>query len=205
MIAKIQERYAKESACSNLGCGSTIDFLEIRQGEDILDLGSGRGAETIQAAIQTGQNGSATGLDITTEMVEAARLSAQNADITNAQFIYGDIESLPFNDNSFHAVISNCVINHAKNKNKVYQEIMRVLKRGGRFVVSDAVTKVPLPLDIKNDPEAWAQCFGGAITEEEYLQSIQAAGFHKIEILSRREYSKNGFDFSSLTIRAIKQ
>lgn len=94
--------------------------------------------------------------------------------------------------------MSNCVINHAKDKKAVYDEIFRVLKSGGRFVISDAVTKFPLPLEIKNGPEAWAQCFGGYVTEDEYLDNIRNAGFEKITILKRRDYLKNNYDFTSL-------
>ena len=200
----IQARYAKESSSCNLGCGSNIDLLAIKPGETILDLGCGSGAEAIAAARRAGPAGMAAGLDITPEMIEAACMNAKEAGITNIKFIFGDIQNLPFEDSTFDAVMSNCVINHAKDKNKVYREIMRVLKNGGRFVVSDAVTKEVLPPEIKNDPEAWAQCFGGAVTQSEYEQSILASGFEKFEVLSRREYKKNGYDFISLTIKATK-
>lgn len=201
----IRQRYAQEAvSCSNLSCGNNLDFLEIRDGEKILDLGCGRGAETIEAARRTGLEGSAVGLDLTEAMIEKAILNAREKDAGNTSFICGDIENMPFDSNMFDAVISNCVINHARDKNRVYKEIHRILKNGGRFVVSDAVTKVPLPDSVKNDPEAWAQCFGGAVTEEEYLDSIREAGFQQIDILTRREYIKNDYDFISLTIRAFK-
>lgn len=206
MINEIQTRYTKESSSScNLGCGSNLDYLKITSGESILDLGCGRGNETIQAALLTGPKGKATGLDITQAMIDAARSNAKEADITNASFILSDIENLPFDPSVFDAVMSNCVINHAKSKEKVYREIYRVLKYGGRFIISDAVTKDALPAEVKNDPEAWAQCFGGAITEKEYLEGIYTAGFTYIDILKRREYLKNGYDFISLTIMAVKE
>lgn len=201
----VQARYAKESGSCNLGCGCNIGYLNIQPGETILDIGCGSGAEAIAAARLTGPAGQAAGLDITPEMIEAARRNAKKAGISNVRFVSGDIQDLPFEDGTFDAVISNCVINHAKDKNKVYREIMRVLKSGGRFVVSDAVTQRPLPPEIKNDPEAWAQCFGGAVTQAEYGQSILEAGFEKFEVLSRREYLKSGYDFISLTIKATKQ
>ncbi|WP_010245026.1 methyltransferase domain-containing protein [Acetivibrio cellulolyticus] len=206
MLNEIQSRYSKErdNSC-NLSCGNNLDFLKISPGENILDLGCGRGNETIQAAIQTGPHGKAIGLDITQEMIDVALSNAEGIGISNIWFVKGDIENLPFDERIFDAVISNCVINHAKSKIKVYSEIFRVLKTGGRFVISDAVTKYPLPSEIKNDPEAWAQCFGGAVTEIEYLDSITSSGFKNIEILKRREYIKNGYDFISLTIMATKQ
>ena len=202
---KTQKRYSQISNqdCS-LSCGGNLDFLELKTGERVLDLGCGRGQETILAAKLVGSSGSAVGLDLTPEMIKKATENARNEQINYLEFIVGDIEQLLFTDASFDAIISNCVINHASNKKLVYQEIYRILKLGGRMVISDAVTKIPLPEVIKNDPEEWAACFGGAITEWEYLQSIKKAKFLKIEILKRKEYLKNGFDFISLTIRAFK-
>ncbi len=202
---EIQDRYEREAgSCCSLGCGSTLDSLGIVHGERILDLGCGRGEETLQAAELVGHKGLATGLDLTEAMVAKARENAAQAGLENAKFVQGDIETLPFPNDSFDGVMSNCVINHAQDKGKVYREIRRILRVGGRFVVADAVTKVPLPEEVKNDPEAWAQCFGGAVTETEYLKAIQAAGFSEIYILNRREYIKNGYDFVSLTIKAVK-
>ncbi|MEL4105728.1 methyltransferase domain-containing protein [Oscillospiraceae bacterium WX1] len=205
MRQEIIKRYTTESACcDNLSCGSNLDFLNITAGEKILDLGCGRGRETIEAARLTGPDGLAVGLDITDAMLQEASRAADEAGMTNTRFVMGDIEALPFDSNFFDAVMSNCVINHARDKAAAYREIYRVLKNGGRFVVSDAVTKSPLPDSVKNDPEAWAQCFGGAVTEQEYLKSVQEAGFEEIIILKRREYVKNNYDFISLTMMAVK-
>ena len=202
---QIRARYAEEAAsCSNLSCGNNLEALAVTEGETILDLGCGRGADTLEAARRTGPNGRAVGLDLTREMVVKATENALAAGFTNASFVRGDIESLPFGDETFDAVISNCVINHARDKTRAYSEIFRVLKPSGRFIVSDAVTKEPLPASVKNDPEAWAQCFGGAVTEEAYLDSIRSAGFQSVDILKRRDYVKNGYDFISLTIKAVK-
>ena len=202
---KIRTRYAEESVtdCS-LSCGSTLDYLNLKKGERVLDLGCGTGNETLQAALMVGSQGEVTGLDLTPEMLDAARQNASEKGITNTLFINSSIEKLPFDNNSFDAIISNCVINHAPDKQQVYREIFRVLKSGGRFVVSDAVSQEELPDHIKNDPDQWAACFGGAITEEDYLKSIREAGFADIEILNKREYPKNGYDFASLTIKAKK-
>lgn len=202
---QIQDRYEEEAAaCSCLGCGSTMESLNVVQGERILDLGCGRGEDTLQAAVLVGPQGHATGLDLTSAMVVKAIENAETAGISNATFVQGDIEALPFPDESYDGVMSNCVINHARDKAAVYREISRVLKQGGRFVIADAVTKEPLPLEVKNDPQAWAECYGGAITEEEYLDAIKSAGFSRIDIINKREYIKNGYDFASLTIKAVK-
>ncbi|UOO38650.1 methyltransferase domain-containing protein [Oscillospiraceae bacterium CM] len=205
MRQEIIKRYTTESACcDNLSCGSNLDFLNITAGEKILDLGCGRGRETIEAAQLTGRDGLAVGLDITDAMLREATRASKEAGAANTRFVVGDIEALPFDSNFFDAVMSNCVINHTRDKVAAYREIYRVLKNGGRFVVSDAVTKSPLPDSVKNDPEAWAQCFGGAVTEQEYLESVHKAGFEEIIILKRREYVKNNYDFISLTMMAVK-
>jgi ubiquinone/menaquinone biosynthesis C-methylase UbiE len=202
---EIQDRYESEAAsCCSLGCGSTLDVLAIERDETILDLGCGRGEETLEAAHLAGPKGKAVGLDLTEAMVAKAKENAAKQGAANAEFLQGDIESLPFSDETFDGVMSNCVINHAPDKGKVYREIRRVLKAGGRFVIADAVTKYPLPQEVKSDPEAWAQCYGGAVTEKEYLDAIEAAGYSQISILNRREYIKNGYDFISLTIKAVK-
>jgi len=205
MQSEIQKRYSKKSVQEcDLSCGGNIKYLDIQPGESILDLGCGRGTETIQASMLAGPFGRAVGLDLTPSMVDAARKNTQESGAAAAEFVSGDIENLPFGDEAFDAVMSNCVINHAQNKTRVYSEIMRVLKKGGRFVVSDAVSKKPLPPEVKNDPQAWAQCFGGAVTREEYFSSILSAGFSDINLIKSREYIKNGYDFSSLTIKATK-
>ncbi|MEN8908172.1 MAG: methyltransferase domain-containing protein [Clostridiales bacterium] len=204
-IDKINERYKKESKNNcTLSCGSNVDFLNIKKGEKVLDLGCGKGKETIDVAYLTGEKGFVTGLDITEEMIEKAKINSLELKLKNIEFVLGDIERLPFEDNTFDAVMSNCVINHADDKATVFSEIYRVLKTNGRFVISDAVTKKPLPKEIKSDPEAVSECFGGALTKKEYLDIINSKGFLKIEILNKREYIKRNFDFISLTIKAFK-
>lgn len=202
---KIQIRYAQASQTDcTLSCGSNLEHLHLQAGERVLDLGCGAGHETLQAAVMVGNQGQAVGLDLTREMLTIAGKNAEEQNITNIYFVNSSIENLPFANNSFDVITSNCVINHAPDKACVYREIFRVLKNGGRFVVSDAVSQETLPEQISNDSDQWAACFGGAITEEEYLQSIKEAGFADINILSRREYIKNGYPFASLTIKAIK-
>ena len=203
---KIQERYTAESSAScNLSCGSNLEYLRLIHGEKVLDLGCGRGRDAIAAAKIVGPDGAVFGLDITPAMIGQATQLAENTGTTNVRFVLGDIENLPFMDNTFHAAMSNCVINHARDKQQVYREIHRVLKPGGCFVISDAVTKLPLPDSVKNDPHAWAECYGGAITREEYLDSIRSAGFTQLDILNQRGYDKNGYEFFSITLFGIKE
>lgn len=206
-IIQAQYRKLSNQGCSqncSLSCGNNLDFLDLKTGERVLDLGCGKGLEAMNAAELVGDSGTVVGLDLTPEMIQTAITNAREAGVRNVQFLTGDMERLLFEDHSFDAVMSNCVINHARDKHLVYREIYRILKPGGKMVISDAVSKIPLPTHIKNDPDAWAACFGGAITEWEYLQSIRQAGFIHIDILKRREYPKNGYDFISLTIGARK-
>lgn len=206
----IQIRYTRESQSgSNLSCGGTVDYANVLPGEIFLDLGCGRGRETFAAARLSGPAGKAYGLDLTEAMVDVARAAAAEdaqvkAGLIHVEFVQGDIESLPFPDQTFDGVISSCVINHARDKTRVYREIYRILKPGGRFIIADAVTKEPLPESVKSDPQAWADCFGGAVTQDVYFASIAKAGFSQLTILTEREYLKNGYNFKSLTLRGIK-
>ncbi len=210
MHEQIQIRYTRESTSgSNLSCGGAIDFAKVMPGEIILDLGCGRGRETFAAALQAGASGKAYGLDLTKAMVDVATAAADaSPDVQNGsmqvEFVQGDIENLPFADQMFDVIISSCVINHARDKERVYREIYRILKPGGRFIVADAMTKHPLPDEVKADPQAWADCYGGAITQEEYFDSISRAGFWELTVLSKREYLKNGYDFMSLTLHGVR-
>lgn len=203
---RIKARYSLESSAQGgLGCGHNLSLLALRSGERVLDLGCGRGQETLEAAKLVGEGGLAVGLDLTPEMVRAAVERAAVEGCVNVRFVVGDMERLPFPPESFDAVMSNCAINHARDKSRIYREVHRVLKTGGRFVISDPVTRYPLPHEIKRDPYRWAMCFGGAVTEQEYLQCIREAGFRRVEIINRREYLKNGYEFASLPIRAFKE
>ncbi|SNX54270.1 methyltransferase domain-containing protein [Thermoanaerobacterium sp. RBIITD] len=190
----------------NLSCGGkNITLAELKEGENVLDLGCGRGNDVLNAAQIIGENGVAVGLDLTKKMIDEAEKSRMNHNIKNAEFIVGDVENIPLPDDKFDAVISDCVINHAKDKEKVYREIHRVLKDGGRFIVSDVVSIDKLPDEIINDPNAWADCFGGAIPEEDYIKAIKNAGFREVQYLKRREYKKEGYLVASITIKGIKK
>lgn len=200
---KINNKYRKLT-CDSLSCGNNMDFAQLRPGETVLDLGCGSGRDSVVAAGLVGPKGRVIGLDLTPEMVHKARERALTEKVTNVEFVHGNIENLPFQQETIDVIISNCVINHSPDKLKVYQEIFRVLKLGGRFVISDAVSKEPLPGEVKNDPQAWADCYGGAVTEKEYIAIISVSGFNQIDILQKREYLKNGFDFASLTLLGLK-
>ena len=200
----IIKRYSAEAADANLSCGGNIQYLELKPGESVLDLGCGRGRETLQAARAVGGEGSAWGVDITPGMIEAAQEAAQAVQVKNVAFLLAPMEEIPLPDGSVNAIISNCAINHVADKAAVYREIYRLLKPGGRFVVSDIMTEQPLPSYIKEDPEAIADCFGGAITLKEYDTALAAAGFAAIEILKERHYPKNGFPMISRTFRSFK-
>lgn len=201
----ITERYSdKHKTSCSLSCGDNYKFLSLKPGNKVLDLGCGYGRDTLKAANLVGNTGLAVGLDLTPKMVEAANEIAVRENIKNVRFVVGNIEQLPFNENSFDIVVSNCVINHARNKTRVFHEINRVLKIKGIFVISDVMCKYPLPDNIKNDSQQWAGCFGGAVTPEEYLKCIEKAKFISISVVNSREYIKNGYEFISLTIKAGK-
>ena len=201
---EITKRYSKESPDSNLSCGGNLTYLALKPGEKVLDLGCGRGMETIQAAELISPSGFAWGIDLTPVMIKAAKDQARKAGVDNVEFLLSSIEQIPFATGSIDALISNCAINHVADKLSVYCEIYRVLSPGGRFVISDIMTNKPLPQAIKEDSEAIAACFGGAITVKEYEEVLGSAGFKEIEIFKERHYSKNGYDMISRTFQGKK-
>lgn len=203
-VLEIINRYSVEDKNADLSCGGNIVYLRLKPGEKILDLGCGRGRETLEAAGQVGSDGFAWGLDLTPRMIDFAKEAAEAAHMTNVRFLLGPMDNIPLPEQSLDAVISNCAINHVQDKTGVYREIYRVLKPGGRFVVSDIMTETPLPQSIKDDPEAVAACFGGAITIREYEEALSSAGFNRIEIFKERRYLKNGFEMISRTFQGRK-
>lgn len=198
-VLEVVKRYTEEDDNSNLSCGGNISYLALKTGENVLDLGCGRGTETLEAAKLVGATGLAWGLDVTPKMIEVAIARAQESQAANTRFLVGQMEAIPLENASLDAVLSNCAINHVADKAAVYREIFRVLKPGGRFVVSDIMTDEPLPEQIKNDPEAVAACFGGAITVEEYDKALTEAGFLRITVYKERRYMKNGYGMISRT------
>ena len=190
-----------------LGCGNPLALIEIKAGETILDLGSGAGFDSFLAAKRVGKSGKVIGVDMTEEMIEKARANAEKHSYENVEFKLGDIESLPLEDNSVDVVISNCVINLAPDKNKVFAEAYRVLKKGGRMYVSDIVLLKELSEEQKKDESLIAGCVGGALLRDDYLDKIEKAGF-KVDILSedkdisKRQYQ--GIALESLKIKGVK-
>jgi arsenite methyltransferase len=202
----VTERYGSlaSSCCSSLSCGAALDLAALVQGEVVVDLGCGRGQDVIRAAGRVGPKGTAVGVDVTEEMLDKARRSLPPF-LENVRFVRCDLAALDLPDGFADVVISNCTINHAPDKGAVYREIHRVLKPGGRFVVSDVIACEALPDSVRADPAAWAACYGGAIPEPDYLQAIRQAGFAGVDILERSEpYEKGSVRVRSLTLRGVR-
>ena len=172
-----------EGANLGLGCGNPIALAGLKEGETVLDLGSGAGLDCFLSAKKVGENGKVIGIDMTSEMVEKARENATKGDFKNVEFRLGEIENLPVADNSVDVIISNCVINLSPDKQRVFNEAFRVLKSGGRLMVSDIVLLKELPDMIRNSVEAYIGCLSGAIKKDEYLQMIKKAGFQQVDVI----------------------
>ncbi|MFH1181488.1 MAG: arsenite methyltransferase [Candidatus Woesearchaeota archaeon] len=190
-----------------LGCGNPTAMGEIKEGMTVLDLGSGAGFDCFLAAKKVGKSGKVIGVDMTERMIEKASENAKKYGFSNVEFRLGDIEELPVEENSVDVVISNCVINLAPDKSKVFKEAYRVLKKGGKMLVSDIVLLKELSEMDRNDKKLIAGCVGGAVLKEEYLKLVREAGF-SVKILSedkgisKRQYK--GFPLESLKIEAYK-
>lgn len=197
---------AEEVATFSLGCGNPIAFAQPQPGETVLDLGSGGGLDCFIAARAVGSTGHVIGVDMTPAMLTRARDAAARMAVVNAEFRQGFIENLPVETDSVDLIISNCVINLSTDKDAVFREALRVLKPGGRLVVSDMVTTGNLPTDVKRDLELWAGCIAGALPESEYLAKMAAAGFERVEALARSSDSDDGElgGLYSLKVRAFK-
>lgn len=179
-----------EEAVFGLGCGNPTALAEIREGETVLDLGSGGGIDVFLAANKVGEQGKVIGVDMTEEMVQTAVKNAEKSNYTNVEFKLGEIENLPIENNSIDLIISNCVINLTPDKLIAYREAFRVLKPGGRILVSDLVTVGDLPDEVRRSFSAWSACIGGAVEKEEYLNTIKKAGFSGVEILESHYFSE---------------
>ncbi len=184
-----------EGANLGLGCGAPLAAAALQEGETVLDLGSGAGFDAFLAARAVGSNGRVIGVDMTDEMLAKARANAQRAGVSNVEFRKGYIEALPVDDASIDVVLSNCVINLVPDKTAVYREVARVLRPGGRMVISDVVLNQPLPEAIANDVAALTGCVAGAALRDQYLATIRAAGLTEIDVLSDR-----GFGAMALTM-----
>jgi SAM-dependent methyltransferase len=177
-----------EGANLGLGCGNPVALASLKEGETVLDLGSGAGFDCFLAASRVGGRGRVIGVDMTPEMVEKARGNAVKGNYTNVEFRLGEIENLPAADHSVDAVISNCVINLSPEKRKVFAEAFRVLKPGGRLMVSDIVLLKELPDVVKNSIEAYIGCLSGAALKDEYIRTIKAAGFEDVRIIDETSF-----------------
>ena len=193
-----------------LGCGNPTACAGLKEGETVLDLGSGAGIDVFLASIKVGAKGKAIGVDMTPEMVKKANALAKEKGYGNVEFRLGEIENLPVADNSVDTIMSNCVINLSPDKTRVFSEAHRVLRPGGNMVISDIVSEKPLPAVMQEDADAWSSCISGALQKEEYLGKIARAGFGSQVILSQREFyvevgeQKEMHRLFSITVKAEK-
>jgi SAM-dependent methyltransferase len=179
----------QDAVAASLGCGNPTAIAELRQGETVLDLGSGGGIDVLLSARRVGPSGKAYGLDMTDDMLALARENQRKAGAENVEFLKGEIENIPLPDNAVDVIISNCVINLSGDKDRVLKEAFRVLKPGGRFAVSDVVTRGAIPEQIRRDVLLWAGCIAGALDESDYRAKLAAAGFEAIGIEPTRIYN----------------
>ena len=178
----------EEALLASLGCGNPTALAKLNAGDIVLDLGSGGGIDVLLSAKRVGPTGKAYGLDMTDEMLALANENKRRAAVANVEFLKGEIENIPLPDNSVDVIISNCVINLSADKDGVLREAFRVLKPGGRFAVSDVVTRGEMLPEIRQSVLAWVGCIAGALEENDYRNKLAAAGFDKIEIEPTRIY-----------------
>ena len=177
-----------EGANLGFGCGNPVALASLKEGDIVLDLGSGAGFDAFLAAQRVGKTGRVIGVDMTPEMIDKAKENSQKGEYSNVEFRLGEIEKLPVEDNSVDVIISNCVINLSPDKEAVFKEGHRVLKSGGRLMVSDLVLAKELPTAIKKSVEAYVGCLAGAIKKGEYLKLITMAGFKDVRVISESSY-----------------
>lgn len=178
----------KGAVLASLGCGNPTALADLREGEVVLDLGSGGGIDVLLSARRVGPTGKAYGLDLTEEMLDLARENQRKANVTNAEFLSGEIEAIPLPDRSVDVVISNCVVNLSGDKRMVLAEAFRVLRPRGRLAISDIVVRGELPARVRNSMELWVGCVAGALTESEFATYLAEVGFVDIEIEPTRIY-----------------
>jgi ubiquinone/menaquinone biosynthesis C-methylase UbiE len=202
----INKRYTElaESSCC-LSCGGAINYSGAKTGEVCVDLGSGRGTDVIRLSETVGKEGFVYGIDISDGMIRKAANTASQLGISNVEFIQSPLEKINLKDNLADLVISNCTINHTSDKQLVWNEIFRVLKKGGRFVVSDIYAIEPVPEEYRNDPVAISECWAGSVTRDEYLTQLNNAGFKNIQIIEESApYQKGKTSVSSWTVAGEK-
>jgi ubiquinone/menaquinone biosynthesis C-methylase UbiE len=206
MSNEINIRYSNlaESSCC-LSCGGALDKSEASKGDICIDLGSGRGTDALRLAEIVGPEGHVYGLDLSDGMISKARKTAERLGVSNVDFIQTDLSKIPLEDKSVDIIISNCVLNHVSDKQQIWNEIHRVLRKGGAFTVSDIFSSEPVPEEYAADPEAVAECWAGSVTKEVYLATLEKAGFTSITILEESEpYKKGQINVSSFTIKGVR-
>ena len=179
----------EDAVLASLGCGNPTALAELKDGDVVLDLGSGGGIDVLLSARRVAPNGKAYGLDMTDEMLALARDNQRKAGVANAEFLKGEIENIPLPDGSVNVIISNCVINLSADKRRTLAEAFRVLAPGGRFAVSDVVVRGELPAAVRSSMEAWVGCVAGALEEKEYIRLLAEAGFEDISVEPTRIYA----------------
>lgn len=177
-----------EGADLGLGCGNPTALASLKKGETVVDLGSGAGIDCFLASKKIGKSGKVIGVDMTPEMLERARRNAERGGFTNVEFRLGEIENLPIADNSADIIISNCVINLSPDKGRVFEEAFRVLKPGGRIMISDLVTLKDMPKAIRDSISAYVACIAGAMKKTDYLKTIKSAGFADVKVVEESKY-----------------
>ncbi len=201
----IQARYGRLAATeASLSCGSALSLAAPRQGDTVVDLGCGRGRDVLRAAAIVGPTGQVVGVDGNERMIAAALEGAAGGP-ANVRFVRSDLARVDLPSSFADVVVSNCAVNHARDKGAVYAEVHRILRPGGRFVVSDVMAEEELPASVRDDPAAWAACYGGAIPLPAYLDAIREAGFPSVEVLTRTApYEKGGVRVFSITVRGYR-
>ena len=180
-----------EDSLLGLGCGNPVALASLKKGETVLDLGSGAGIDAFLASKMVGPSGRVIGIDMTKEMIVRAKAIASEQGYTNVEFRLGEIENIPVEDGTVDVIISNCVINLAPDKLKVFKEAYRVLKPNGRLMVSDLVLETDLPEEFRNSYDAWAECIAGALEKSDYLNKIVRVGFKEVKVVSQKPYTIN--------------
>src|SRR5580692_10879493 len=182
------DQIPEQALQASLGCGNPTALAQLNPGEIVLELGFGGGIDVLLSAQRVGPAGKAYGLDMTDEMLALARENQRRAGVENVEFLKGEIENIPLPDDSVNVIISNCVINLSADKNLVLREAFRVLKPGGRFAVSDVVTRGDVPAEVRQSMLLWVGCIAGALEESEYVSTLARAGFESIEVEPTRVY-----------------
>jgi len=193
---------APEGANLGLGCGNPVALASLREGETVIDLGSGAGFDCFLAANRVGKTGKVIGVDMTPEMLDRARENIRKGNYENVEFRLGEIENLPVADDTVDVIISNCVINLSQDKPKVFKEALRVLKPGGRLMVSDIVLLADLPQEIANSVSAYVGCIAGASKKSDYLEAIKAAGFAEVKVLDETVFPTGSMG-NDPTVKAV--